>query len=1087
LIRSRSLILLITVLAAASPSNASSIPGKYYEYYEVASTSLGTFTALGNQPAINDYGLVAFTGTTSIGQTIWIGDGDNNPALDINPGFGNPTPGREDFSTALQINNKKQVASQDTTNATSIASQARLWIGTGTDSFKYIARGGSGQKFNGVLAYPSVNNNGDSVVVVFNGVQKYLYELEASGTTAQEPISGDAPQPVIADDGEVVVTQNDANGNAQLYLYSAPGLTLGTPIAGSNYFSSIDTAPGISSNGLVIAFQGNLNAAGATALGTNAGPGIFIAFNAGSTWLLNRVTGFQTCTPTCFASPELGYNDANAPISFSSYATGSRVTVMDEDLGATGLLDDTLEIAFVATPTSASRTNPWVPNFPLLFSAQQGLWTVRVDIEASLAVLNPPASPHVIGAIPVAQIGDQIGAGNIVSQIGFNMQLGAAAKDETGAVRTQRRGDHRVAFWVQTNSGAQIVFRANHLDSDQDGLLDHWETTGIDMDQDGTVDLDLPAMGANPNKRDLFVELDWLAPQTNMSFQPSPGVIGPLPESGLTMGSLPLMFNAAPALTGTLYGVRSDGAAPQGIAAGIVLHVDAGRDSDTAGVPLSVNMGSGPLDGGKLVGMPANPTALVHVLYFGADGSVTISGANARSFANVKQTMFSSGDKDARELAFRFGVLAFSQSFIDSPPAVHGLMAATINSITPADAIPGAVAQHTVIYILSGPGAGEINFVADVNGGAINLDLDWPVIPTTSSQFVYLQGSTGLAELAIAHDPDDNSLAGNDFELDAVGVFGYTNPEMPCYQWRTMAHEMGHTLGLRHDGINSTPNDNANYLSLMSYAYQLECDTTVNSYGSLPATATAPGFSDWASLEQDFTNSQFFLAATSIGVPTYALGDTPDQSETQTIQDYIAANGLIDTTPPVVSITSPVANAVVGLGDTLTVTVHATDNVSVASVRVTFDVNGTGVPVGVSAKSAGSGVYHAQFTNVAGAVGTRAITALAVDPTGNFAKTSVNVQVVNPNPPPALASLQPPSVTHGAATFYLIINGTGFVNGVTGLFKGAARKTVFVSATQIKMAVLNTDVATAGTASITAVNPAQTNGTSSNALTLTIN
>jgi hypothetical protein len=114
--------------------NASSIPGKYYEYYQVASTALGTFTALGNQPAINDYGQVAFTGTTSIGQTIWIGDGDNNPATDINPGFGNPTPGREDFSPALQINNKNEVASEDTTNATEIASQARLWFGTSPNS-----------------------------------------------------------------------------------------------------------------------------------------------------------------------------------------------------------------------------------------------------------------------------------------------------------------------------------------------------------------------------------------------------------------------------------------------------------------------------------------------------------------------------------------------------------------------------------------------------------------------------------------------------------------------------------------------------------------------------------------------------------------------------------------------------------------------------------------------------------------------------------------------------------------------------------------------------------------------------------------
>ncbi|HEX6863362.1 MAG TPA: hypothetical protein VF414_11130, partial [Thermoanaerobaculia bacterium] len=47
-----------------------------------------------------------------------------------------------------------------------------------------------------------------------------------------------------------------------------------------------------------------------------------------------------------------------------------------------------------------------------------------------------------------------------------------------------------------------------HPDRDGDGLFDAWETLGYDADGDGTIDVPLPAMGANPDHKDLFLELD---------------------------------------------------------------------------------------------------------------------------------------------------------------------------------------------------------------------------------------------------------------------------------------------------------------------------------------------------------------------------------------------------------------------------------------------------------------------------------------------------------------------------------------------------------------------------------------------------
>ena len=47
-----------------------------------------------------------------------------------------------------------------------------------------------------------------------------------------------------------------------------------------------------------------------------------------------------------------------------------------------------------------------------------------------------------------------------------------------------------------------------NFDSDRDGLIDSWETDGIDFDGDGTPEIDLEELGAKVGTRDLFVEVD---------------------------------------------------------------------------------------------------------------------------------------------------------------------------------------------------------------------------------------------------------------------------------------------------------------------------------------------------------------------------------------------------------------------------------------------------------------------------------------------------------------------------------------------------------------------------------------------------
>jgi hypothetical protein len=61
------------------------------------------------------------------------------------------------------------------------------------------------------------------------------------------------------------------------------------------------------------------------------------------------------------------------------------------------------------------------------------------------------------------------------------------------------------------NYGMLKIIIEPDLDADGDGLLDSWEQEGIDFDEDGTVDLDLPMLGADWEHKDIFIEADYMA------------------------------------------------------------------------------------------------------------------------------------------------------------------------------------------------------------------------------------------------------------------------------------------------------------------------------------------------------------------------------------------------------------------------------------------------------------------------------------------------------------------------------------------------------------------------------------------------
>ena len=94
----------------------------------------------------------------------------------------------------------------------------------------------------------------------------------------------------------------------------------------------------------------------------------------------------------------------------------------------------------------------------------------------------------------------------------FILTAGATTTIRLGFISTGE--GERQAILHLPNDSADLsgffVYLSGDGDKDGDGLPNTWETAGkgIDFNHDGTVDLDLNARGARPDKPDLFVEMD---------------------------------------------------------------------------------------------------------------------------------------------------------------------------------------------------------------------------------------------------------------------------------------------------------------------------------------------------------------------------------------------------------------------------------------------------------------------------------------------------------------------------------------------------------------------------------------------------
>jgi uncharacterized protein (TIGR03437 family) len=246
--------------------------------------------------------------------------------------------------------------------------------------------------------------------------------------------------------------------------------------------------------------------------------------------------------------------------------------------------------------------------------------------------------------------------------------------------------------------------------------------------------------------------------------------------------------------------------------------------------------------------------------------------------------------------------------------------------------------------------------------------------------------------------------------------------------------------------------------------------------GQASVAVSAPGACAWTA-----TSNANWLTITAggsgsgngaVNFTVAANGETSPRTGTLTIagQTFTVTQAAAAVACPTVSSLNPTSGAV---GASVTITGANFSGVTAVSfsnnVAAVFTVNDAGTQISTMVPT---GAVNGPLTlSKTGCAGVQ---------TPSFTVTQIS------NPTPSLTSLNPNAANAGSAAFALTVNGASFLNASIVQWNGANRPTTFVSATQLTAAIPASDLAAAGTANVTVVNPAPGGG-ASNALSFAIN
>ncbi|MEM6256217.1 MAG: Ig-like domain-containing protein [Cyanobacteria bacterium P01_D01_bin.156] len=450
-----------------------------YNFEIIASTGKG-FDTLENAPSINNNGQVAFVGTQAGDESIFVGDASET-LVDLEPNR-NGTP--IDYGPGVQINDLGQVVSNyKFSSSSSLYSRVGIWnsqnpgissniaLGsTNTNEIPISFPGGFGEipgitlpspipkDYDFVAQYPTIDNSGKVIFSGIMGANRFLSSPRTNGAGKfdERAFPGKiTPQVMAADNGFAVLRFGDNFGDPEAGVRPSPIVLINERLGHSKFiasgitgkFTQLGAAPGISDDGKIIAFYGNLSTEGADDLNTrnaatlgvqaieeaaklNPGEGIFAAVNNGSDWIYQRIAGISG---NGFLDPGEIFEDSNNNGQLDVGEDRGRFSGFEPDqrVGVSSIFSDPLETSTVVYSGYST----------LDADARKGIYTSDLS---TYNVISPSES-----VVPVYQP-------KLVVQVDDTIN-GLDGKITDLNLHDPINSSGNLAFWVETEANQGIV------------------------------------------------------------------------------------------------------------------------------------------------------------------------------------------------------------------------------------------------------------------------------------------------------------------------------------------------------------------------------------------------------------------------------------------------------------------------------------------------------------------------------------------------------------------------------------------------------------------------------------------------------